>query len=704
MFLRGKLQSFLQRLEDNEAQLVPFGRYQDGIAQVNSIRRKLRPVRDSLLTGARAGSKHEAIAAACEASRRALGLDPFDEQIGAALAMTEGHVVEMQTGEGKTLAAMLAVSALLVLSGSVHVLTANDYLARRDAAWMRPAYELLGVRAAGIGQDSTAAERRAAYLSDVLYATPNEVGFDLLRDQLALEPGELVQTGERGSVLVDEADSILIDEARIPLVIAGGRQEASAFVRPMARLASQLEFSIEDGRNARLTARGIAKVEAALGIDNLFAEEGLAALIAAQEAVHAHALLQHDVDYVVKNGGVEQVDRFKGRIAADRRWPADLQWAVEAKEGVTLQPQGRILGSLTLADLVRLYPHRCGMTGTAATQAIDLWREYGLRVAVVPPHKPCVRVDHPDRVFPGLLEKDGAVVEEIKRLHARRQPVLVGTGSVRESERLSARLALAGIAHQLLNARQDQSEAAIIAEAGRPRAVTISTNMAGRGTDIRLGGSDESEVGAARQVGGLAVIGTTRHEARRIDHQLRGRAGRQGDPGSSQFFLSQEDEIFAQAGAGGSDDLDHLQRTIEGEHLTMRLQLRKYTGVVEAPRRQFADWRDEILHADPADRAATLTAMDELWAEYLELASHLRSGLAWRSWTREDPLPEYRSRLNAAFEELRRLVKEGDWSERAATFERGATWTYLLNDFPLGTPSSRLLRHYADKIARRVRR
>ena len=703
MFLQGKLRSFLQRLEANEAQLVPFGRYHDGIAQVNSARRKFRPVRDSLLAGARTGGKHEAIAAACEASRRALGLDPFDEQIGAALAMTEGHVVELQTGEGKTLAALLAVSALLLLSGSVHVLTANDYLARRDAAWMRPAYELLGVRGASIGQGSTPEERRAAYLCDVLYATPNELGFDLLRDQLALEPAELVQQGERASVLVDEADSILIDEARIPLVIAGGRQEASALVRPMARLAPQLEFSIEDGRNARLTARGIAQVEAALGIGNLFAEENLAALIAAQEAVHAHAFLHRDIDYVVKNGRVEQVDRFKGRIAADRRWPADLQWAVEAKEGVNLQPQGRILGSLTLADLVRLYAHQCGMTGTAATQALDLWREYGLRVAVVPPHKPCVRADHTDRIFAGLAEKDAAVVEEIARLHARRQPVLVGSGSVFESERLSAQLVRAGVRHQLLNARQDQSEAAIIAEAGRPCAVTISTNMAGRGTDIKLGGSDESEAKAARQVGGLAVIGTTRHEARRIDYQLRGRAGRQGDPGSSQFFLSREDELLAQADAGGSDDLDHLQRVIEGEHLTMRLQLRKYTSVVEAHRRQFAGWRDEILHTGAADRVAALTAMDELWAEYLELASHLRSGLAWQSWTGEDPLPEYRSRLNAAFEELRRLVNEGDWSERAEAFERGTTWTYMLNDFPLGTPSSRFLRHYANMIARKVR-
>ncbi len=396
MFLKGKLRSFLQRLEDNEAQLVPFGRYQDGIAQVNSIRRKLRPVRDSLLAGARTGSKHEAIAAACEASRRALGLDPFDEQIGAALAMTEGHVVEMQTGEGKTLGAMLAVSALLVLSGSVHVLTANDYLARCDAAWMRPAYELLGVRAAGLGQDSTPAERRAAYLSDVLYATPNEVGFDLLRDQLALEPGELMQTGERGSVLVDEADSILIDEARIPLVIAGGHQKASPFVEPMARLAPQLEFQHRRWtqcatHRARHRAGG-----SGVGYRQSIRRRKFGRVDCGAGGRACLRVVQRDVDYVVKNGCVEQVDRFKGRIAADGRWPADLQWAVEAKEGVTLQPQGRILGSFTLADLVRLYPHRCGMTGTAATQAIDLWREYGLRVAVVPRHKPYVRVDHPD--------------------------------------------------------------------------------------------------------------------------------------------------------------------------------------------------------------------------------------------------------------------------------------------------------------------
>jgi preprotein translocase subunit SecA len=330
----------------------------------------------------------------------------------------------MQTGEGKTLAALLAVSALL-LSGSVQVLTANDYLAVRDAAWMGATYEMLGARVAGIGQNSTPVERRSAYSCNVLYATPNEIGFDLLRDQLALSPSDLVQADGHISLLVDEADSILIDEARIPLVIAGGRQEPSRYVRAMARLAPYLEFTIEDGRNARLTARGIAQVEAALRIDNLYAEEHLPALIAAQEAVHAQAFLHRDVDYVVKDGRVEQVDQFKGRIAADRRWPADLQWAVEAKEGVTLQPQGRILGSITLADLMRLYPHRCGMTGTAATHSVDFWREYGLRVAVIPTHKPCIREDRPDRIFATQAEKDAAVVQEIKQ----RQPVLVGTAA-----------------------------------------------------------------------------------------------------------------------------------------------------------------------------------------------------------------------------------------------------------------------------------
>ncbi len=679
------IRTLLQRFEKSEAQLIDFASYREAIAHIRTLRRQLARRSDAELTEHACGGVHCAIASACEAARRALRLDPFDEQVGAALAMVDGHIAEMQTGEGKTLAGLLAVSARL-LAGSVHIWTANDYLAQRDAEWMRPAYELIGASVASIGQATTATDRKRAYEGRVLYTTPHEVGFDLLRDQLVLQRSQLVQTTPFTSVLVDEADSILIDETRIPLVIAGGSQTPSPYIEVMAQLAPSLDYSVEDERNVRLTDYGVAQVESALAINNLYDAEHLSALICVQEALQAHVLLRRDVDYIVKDGRVDQVDEFKGRVATGRRWPADLQWAVEAKEHVPLRPQGRILGSITLADLVQLYRHRCGMTGTAATQAMDLWREYALHVAVIPPHKPCIRRDLPDRIFATRAEQELALLAEIASRYERRQPVLVGSASVFDSERLSAKLREIGIPHYLLNARQDEAEAAVIARAGQAGAVTISTNMAGRGTDIQLG------EGVA-DIGGLAVIGTARFDARRIDNQLRGRAGRQGDPGMTQFFVCRED--------CASGDIEHEQRRIEGEQLTMRLNLRKYTVVVEVHRRAFAASRRKKL--ETGDTVA-LTNMDQLWAEYLELSTHIRSGLAWSSWTGDDPLPEYSRRLEAAFVEMEALIDEGRWSDGPSRFDRGSTWTYLLNDYPLGTPQSRLLRHFGKKIAKTLSR
>src|SRR5215471_7273791 len=473
------------------------------------------------------------LAATAVIAARVLGQEMFDVQLHGALALARGSIAEMKTGEGKTLASAPAVAWYARQRQGVHVMTANDFLARRDAAWMGGIYRFLGFSVGFVQQGMSASERRAAYACDITYATADEIGFDFLRDRLVLEVSEQVHRPFAVAV-IDEADSILIDEARVPLVIAGGPAEddgwAHAADRVVRGFRRAVHYTVDVGaHNAALTDLGILAVENAFGIGNLYDGENQPLLAAIHDALHAHALLRRDVDYVVKNGVIEMVDEFKGRIAENRRWPAELHAAVEVKEGVAAKQQGTILGSITLQHMVALYPRVCGMTGTAASAALELEKIYSLRVESIPTNRPMIRVDHSDAAFATRAEKERAVVQEIRRANAEGQPVLVGTGSVAESEGLSSRLS--DIPHQVLNARQDEREAEIIAQAGQRGAVTISTNMAGRGTDIVLG------QGVAER-GGLYVIGTQRHESRRIDDQLRGRAGRQGDPGSSRFFVS----------------------------------------------------------------------------------------------------------------------------------------------------------------------
>src|SRR5262249_32456316 len=388
-------------------------------------------------------------------------------------------------------------------------------------------------------------ERKRAYASDITYGTANELGFDYLRDQLALKPQDQVHR-PFAVALVDEADSILIDEARIPLVIAGDYDESESLAYRVDDVVRYFQGAIhytldENQRNIALTDEGIQAIEKAFDCGNLFDDRNLTLHAAVQDALHAHALLRRDVDYLVKGGAIESVDEFKGRIVQDRRWPAGLHTAIEAKEGVALKQQGQILGSITLQNLVALYPQVCGMTGTAATQAREFQQIYGLQVEVVPTNRPVIRVDHPDIIFSTKREKEDAVIDEIQSIHQTGQPVLVGTTSVEESERLSKLLQGLSIPHQLLNARHEEREATIVARAGERGAVTISTNMAGRGTDIKPGNG-------VAELGGLYVIGTNRHESRRIDNQLRGRAGRQGDPGCSWFFVSLEDDLLVRYG------------------------------------------------------------------------------------------------------------------------------------------------------------
>ncbi len=650
----------------------------------------------------------EVIAIVAVVAWRVLGLDMFDVQLQGALALARGRIAEMQTGEGKTLACTPAVAWLARAGGGVHVMTVNDYLARRDARWMGGTYEFLGLSVGCIQQTMGIEERRREYRRNITYATANEAGFDFLRDQIALRPDEQVHRPFHAA-LIDEADSILIDEARIPLILAGGEVDEEVLARRadpiVRRLQPGVHFTLDEyGRNIALADEGIRVLEAALRCGNIFAESNLALYTAVHNAIHAHALLHRDVDYVVKNGAIESVDQFKGRIAQDRRWPAGLHTAIEAKEGVPFRRQGRVLGSITLQNLVALYPKLCGMTGTAATQAEELRICYGLEVEVIPTNRPVIRTDEPDLVFTTKIEKEKAVVEEIRRVHALGQPILVGTASVEESERLSA--ALTGIPHVVLNARNEEEEAGIVARAGQRGAVTISTNMAGRGVDIALG------EGVA-EAGGLYVIGMNRHESRRIDHQLRGRAGRQGDPGHSRFFISREDDLLVRHGIQEEKyqhDAESIQRLVEGQNLDIRKFLAKYESVIEGQRQRIQERRQAILTSGVAELELTvsLNTIDDLWSDHLAAVSELRSGVQWYSWSGRDPLHEYLTRVDTAYRELEDSLDAeiAQRLERAQAngidpSERGATWTYLTTDRPFGDWNERILRGLVRKVQKR---
>jgi preprotein translocase subunit SecA len=642
------------------------------------------------------------------AAERVLGLKMFDVQLQGALALTAGKIAEMQTGEGKTLAAVPAVAWYARQGPGVHVMTVNDYLARRDAQWMGPIYDSLGLSVGYVQQGMTTEERRQAYAFDITYATANEVGFDLLRDGLAIYPPEQVHRSFATAV-IDEADSILIDEARIPLVIAGGEEGQEPLAYQVDRVTRFFRrwrhFTLDEhARNIALTDAGIRAIETSFGCGNLFDEPNLALLTAVQDSVHAHALLRRNVDYLVKNGVIESVDEFKGRIAQNRRWPAGLHTAIEAKEGLALKTQGRILGSITLQNLISLYPQVCGMTGTAATQALEFREVYGLDVEVIPTNRPMIRTDLPDRVYSRRSDKERAVLQEIRRLHATGQPILVGTRSVEESERLSSRLS--DVPHQVLNARHEEQEAAMVARAGQRGAVTISTNMAGRGTDIQLG------PGVA-ELGGLHIIGTNRHESRRIDNQLRGRAGRQGDPGTSQFLISFDDDMLVKYGIEDQrlgHDAESIQRIAEGQNLEIRRFLHKYESVIEGQRQKIQQRRQAILTSEtPAaselERVVALRTIDDLWSDYLATITDLREGVQWLSWGGRDPLHEYLTSVHAIFTRLEEEL-EAEIAVRLEAAEtsgidpsqRGATWTYLTTDQPFGTGTERIMRGLVRKL------
>ncbi len=630
---------------------------------------------------------------AVDAARTALGYTLFPTQIDCARALLEGHIVEMQTGEGKTLSALPAAAVLAQARRGVHILTANDYLAQRDAEWMGPAYRRLGLTVGWIRQSSTSEERRAAYAADVTYVAATEAGFDHLRDCRALTRAERVQRPLHAA-LIDEADSILIDEARIPLVLAGNTEgaveRATLAASAVARLQPHHHFSVNTLQpDVHLTDAGLAEVERLLG--DIYGNMPL--LTAVYHAIHARYLLHRDTDYLVKDSRVVPIDEYKGRLAQERRWPAGIHAALEEKEGLEIRDPGRVLASITLQNYVQQYEHLCGMTGTAATQAIEFSRMYGLDVVTLPTHRPMIRADFPDELRATRQEKVAAIVDEIRRVHATGRPILVGTDSVEASEQLSA--LLPDLPHQVLNARHEDTEAALIARAGERGALTVSTNMAGRGVDILLG------PGVA-ELGGLHVIGTCRHASRRIDFQLRGRAGRQGDPGSSRFFVSLEDDLVRRFRDDDEvirtvNDIAMLQRRAEGQHLDARIFLDKYERVLEGQRHAILAQREEII--DQPEYLGRLAAIDEAWACYLEEIAELKTGFAWLNLGGRDPLTEYLRTIDQLFTALWDQVELE--AESDLPVRRGATWTYLTTDQPFGTGLERIMKGLARKAKSR---
>jgi len=699
-----------------------LGRYRRRTRQIDAFEESLTGLSLPEVAG-RMGSASlvEGFALVREVARRQLGLRPFEEQMIAGLALHEGKLVEMQTGEGKTLAAVAPACMRAREGRGVHVLTFNDYLARRDAAWMRPVYESFGLSVGVIQEGMQPAERRAAYAADVTYATAKEAGFDYLRESLAMRIGDRVLRPPHFAI-VDEADSILIDEARVPLVIAGSRDERVFVDRRLCSIVAQLErerhyVTDDHERNVNLTDEGLALLEERLDCGDLLQAENLELLTQINCALHARFLLHRDIDYIVRNGAIELVDDFTGRVVPDRQLPDGLQAAVASKEGVARGKEGQILGQITLQHFLARYPRLCGMTATAGSAAEELHEFYGLRTVIIPPHCPPVRVDLPDLVFTHTQAKRERLVDEILRLHATEQPVLVGTASVEESECVAEMLRRRAVDCRVLNAVRDEFEAEIVADAGAAGAVTISTNMAGRGTDIRLGGRDERDRDRVVALGGLFVIGTNRHESRRIDFQLRGRAARQGDPGTTRFFISLEDPLIARYGVQklipqaflpepSSEPIDHpvirreidrAQRIVEGENLEVRRTLTRYAEMMEQQRAPLQDWRSEVL-AQPAavdsdlqdiERLLTLGQIDRGWREHLAYAADLREGIHLLSVMRLDPLAEFQKKIIDAWDDRRvtidrRIAADAKDSCRNADglLDPMSTWTYLVNDEP----------------------
>jgi preprotein translocase subunit SecA len=697
----------------------------------------------------------EAFALVREAAKRNLKERHYDVQLIGGLALHSGKIAEMKTGEGKTLVATLP-AYLNALSGKgVHIITVNDYLARRDAVLMGQIYNFLGLSVGVINslnvsylydpkhkeedfeRDSVGefkiiydflkpCSRRQAYAADITYGTNHEYGFDYLRDNLATSLDSLVQRGHNFAI-VDEVDSILIDEARTPLIISSASSDSEDFYVKFNQIARQfkkdIDFKVDEKLKAiSLTDEGITKAENLLGISNIYTEKGIKYVHHLETAVKAYAIFEKDKDYVVKEGEVIIVDPFTGRLQPGRRWSEGIHQAIEAKEGVKIEKETRSSGSITFQNYFRFYKKLSGMTGTAETSAEEFLKVYGLDVIVIPTNRPIVRIDHSDLIYQTEKGKLQAIARKVKELNDTGQPVLIGTISIEKNELLSAYLQQEGVQHTILNAKNHEKEGEIIAQAGRRGAVTIATNMAGRGIDIKLGGNPiiQAEYDFVKSVGGLFVLGTERHEARRIDNQLRGRSGRQGDPGATQFFVSLDDDLLRIFGSeriknmvsrfGVPEDqpivngfigkqLESAQAKIEGFHFDSRKHTLEYDDVMNHQREVIYSRRRKMLQADQKEiqeflekiieeketinseenirkiieekkeklgeaifwdtvRRIALYSTDNLWMEHLEAMDYLRSSVNLRAYGQREPIVEYKKEGLFMFKEMEEVFKE----------------------------------------------
>ena len=687
----------------------------------------------------------DAFALVREAAKRTLNIRHYDVQMIGGVLLHRGKITEMRTGEGKTLVGTLP-AYLNALSGKgVHVVTVNDYLSRRDAVWMGQIYSLLGLSVGVINHDASylydpnhqdkdevrddvgaykvvydflrPCTRKEAYEADITYGTNSEFGFDFLRDNIEYEADNLRQRGHTFAI-VDEIDSILIDEARTPLIISAPSNESENLYTQFADIARHLKidehYTVDEKmKSVALNDAGIELVEKMLGIENIYTEKGIKYVHHLETAVRAKAIFTKDKEYVVRGNEVVIVDEFTGRLQPGRRWSEGLHQAVEAKEGVPIQRESKTFASVTYQNYFRMYEKLAGMTGTALTSQEEFFTVYNLEVVPVPTNRPIARIDHNDLIFQNEKGKFAAIINKVKEIHKKGQPILIGTASIESNERLSIALAEAGITHKVLNAKNHEGEGEVIANAGRIKAVTLATNMAGRGVDIKLGGPDatEEEADAVRALGGLFVLGTERHEARRIDNQLRGRSGRQGDPGETQFYVSMDDSLMRVFGGdrvknmmgkfGIPEDqpiemkmlnntLENAQTRIEGFHFDARKQILAYDDVLNQQRIIVYGRRHKLLLGDPEEvltvinelrtyegvnevidakekefgedvfrnllRRLTLQMIDNLWVEHLEVMSYTRSSVNLRAYGQRDPLIEYRKEGMRLFKEMQQAL------------------------------------------------
>ncbi|GAA3967432.1 accessory Sec system translocase SecA2 [Gordonia caeni] len=688
------------------------------------------------------------LALAREGGTRALDMTPFDVQLQGALRMLSGDVVEMATGEGKTLAGAIAAIGFALSGHHVHVISVNDYLAGRDAKWMKPLYDLFGVGVGILSEKATRAERQEAYACDVTYGSVNEIGFDVLRDHLALTAEELVAPTPDVAI-VDEADSVLVDEALVPLILAGSTPAAipnSAIFDVVSRLKKKHYDVDADGRNVSLTDEGAELVETTLGGINLYDDEHVGStLVHVNVALYAYYLLERDVDYIVRDGGVHLINASRGRVARLQRWPDGVQAAVEFKEGLELTEAGEVIDTITVQALIGRYPKVAGMTGTAIAAGEQFRQFYDLAVSQIPSNAPNIREDEPDRVYDTKANKVEAVVSFVAGVHETGQPILIGTHDVAQSEELAYFLERAGVTAVVLNAKNDAEEAAIIAEAGRKNAVTVSTQMAGRGTDIRLGGStgDDDARDEVLELGGLCVVGTGRYDTERLDSQLRGRAGRQGDPGRSVFFSSLEDPLVTKnitsmrevhatepdglLGPKGIETVEQAQRIAEGAMLTLHSNTWNFNRQVNEQREAIVRRRMAILTTDDAAqelrtreperwdelgdiddevltdaaREIVLYHLDRAWADHLAYVADVQASIHLRALGAQSPLEEFHKLIFAEFTKIVEeameascetfreveITADGVDLDDADLHRSTMTWTYLVheNQFSAGS-------------------